>query len=95
MKNLCDKCSVYSKERMLNIYGALLCEDCWDDYMRTPESKVEYLVGLANDDFPASDLSVNLAYFALFQWHKNKDQFDISDDEVRRIEDKIKFLNLF
>ena len=95
MKNLCDKCTCYCKERLLNIYGELLCEDCWDTYMRTPESKVEYLVGIANEDYSAIDLGINLIYFAMFQWHKNKDQFDISDDEITRIENYVKFLNLF
>lgn len=95
MKNLCDKCTCYSKERLLSIYGELLCEDCWDDYMRTQESKVEYLVGLANADYPVEDFSINLIYFAMFQWYKNKDKFDISDDEITRIENYVKFLNLF
>ena len=43
MNNLCDKCQIPSFNRLLNVYGALLCEECWDEYINTPAGKVEYL----------------------------------------------------
>jgi hypothetical protein len=39
----------------MNVYGELLCEDCWDEYICTPRGKVEYLIGINNGDYSASE----------------------------------------
>lgn len=95
MNNLCDKCLTPSADRILNVYGALLCEDCWDDYICTPEGKVEYLVGIARADYPASEFDADFLGYALVQWHKNRNQLDISEEEIEEIEDKLKQLKIF
>lgn len=94
MNNLCDKCGTSSFNRILNAYGALLCEECWDEYICTPEGKVEYLVGIAKADYPASEFDADFLIYALTQWHKNRNQLDMSDDEIAEIEDKLKLIKL-
>lgn len=94
MENLCDKCFKYSQERLLTAYGALLCEDCWDDYLFTPEGKVEYLFGIARGDYPATEFDADFLGFAAVQWQKNKNQFDIGDEEIARLETILKQLGL-
>ena len=93
--NRCDKCGTPTNDLILNIYGALLCEECWDDYINTPEGKVEYLVGLAKAEYPVSSFDADFLGFAVVQWHKNVSQFDISDEEINEIENKLKQLELF
>lgn len=94
MNNLCDKCGTPASDMILNVYGALLCEECWDEYICTPEGKVEYLVGIAKADYPASEFDADFLGFALVQWYKNRNQLDISDDEIAEIENKLKQINL-
>lgn len=95
MNNLCDKCLTPSTNRILNIYGALICEDCWDDYICTPEGSVEYLVGIAKADFPPSSLDADFTCYAVVQWYKNRDQFDFAEEEIQEIENKLKQIKLF
>ena len=95
MNNLCDKCLMPSFNRLLNVYGALLCEDCWDDYISTPAGKVEYLVGIAKADYPASSFDADFICYAVVQWYRNKNQLDISDEEIMEIENKLKQIKLF
>ena len=90
MNNLCDKCFTPSSGRILNAYGALLCEECWDEYICTPEGKVEYLIGIAKADYPASEFEADFICYAVIQWHKNRNQLDMSDEEIAEIEDKLK-----
>lgn len=95
MNNLCDKCLVPSFNRLLNAYGALLCEDCWDEYILTPEGKVEYLIGITRADYPPSAFDADFICFAVIQWYKNRSQLDMSNEEIKEIEDKLKRISLF
>ena len=95
MKHRCDKCLAPSFDRILTAYGALLCEECWDEYICTPEGKVEYLIGIAKADYPASEFTADFICYAIFQWYKNIKQLDISDEEIREIENKLKQIKLF
>jgi hypothetical protein len=94
MNTLCDKCLIPSADRILSVYGALLCEECWDEYLCTPEGKVEYLIGIAKADYPASEFDPDFLCYAIFQWYKNRSQFDISEEEISQIENKLKRLKL-
>lgn len=91
---LCDRC-VTPTDGILNAYGVLLCEECWDEYINTPEGKVEYLIGIAKADYPASAFDADFLGFALVQWHKNRSQFDMSDEEIEEIENKLRCLKIF
>ena len=94
MKNVCDKCWKPSRERLLTAFGALVCENCWDEYLLTPDGKVEYLIGIAREDYPASEFDSDFLGFAAFQWNKNKNQFDMSTDEINIIQNKLISLGL-
>ena len=93
--NCCDKCYKRTNNLILNIYGALLCEDCWDEYINTPEGKVEYLVGIVKSEYPVSSFDPDFLGYALVQWHKNRSQLDISDEEIEAIENRLKLLEIF
>ncbi len=94
MNNLCDKCFTPSLDRILNAYGELLCEECWDKYINTPEGKVEYLIGIAKADYSASEFDADFICYAVIQWYKNRNQLDMSDDEIVEIENKLKQIKL-
>lgn len=94
MNNLCDKCFAPSFNRLLNAFGALLCEDCWDEYISTPEGKVEYLIGIAKAEYPATEFDEGFLRFAAIQWQKNRSQLDMSDEEIADIENKLKQIKI-
>ena len=94
-KNCCDKCFTPTETRILNAYGVLLCEDCWDAYINRPEGKVEYLIGIAKADYPATEFSADFLCYAIFQWYKNRSQLDMSDSEIIEIENQLKRTRLF
>lgn len=94
MKSLCDKCLKKNYDTLLTAYGASLCEDCWDDYLFTPEGKVEYLLGIARGDYPATEFDADFLGEAAVQWQKNKNIFDIEDSEILRLETILKQLGL-
>ena len=94
MTCFCDKCLEPAVDRILNTYGALLCEDCWDEYICTPESKVEYLVGIAKADYPAAEFDEGFLRFAAIQWQRNKDKFVMTENEITEIENKLKQIRI-
>lgn len=97
MNSFCDRCDICNKldnELLLSMYGALLCGNCWDNYLRTPEGKVEYIFGIVNDYHPKEEFDEDFLVFAAFQWHKNRQYFDISDEELTYVEARAKVLGL-
>jgi hypothetical protein len=89
----CDKCRT-NLGALLNMYGVLLCRDCWTEYINTDEGKVEYLVDIAEGDYSADLFDADFLGHAVVQWNKNKSQFDISDKEIEEYEIKLKQLGL-
>lgn len=94
MKSLCDACSNPKHDKLLTAYGTELCEDCWDDYLFTPEGKVEYLLGIARGDYPVTEFDVDFLGEAAVQWQRNKNVFDIENSEILRLETILKQLGL-
>ena len=95
MNHVCDKCLTRASNLILNTYGVLLCEECWDEYINTPAGKVEYLIGIAKAEYPASEFSADFICYTVIQWYKNRSQLDMSDKEIEEIENKLKRIRLF
>lgn len=95
MTLVCDKCFKQCDDSHLSIYGILMCEDCWDDYLFTDYGMVEYLVGLVRGIYRLEDFDAEFLSLALTQWEANKNQFDIQPQEVLNIENYLKKFNLF
>ena len=95
MNHVCDKCFMPITDGILSAFGALLCEECWDEYINTPEGKVEYLIGIAKADYPATEFTADFLCFAVIQWYKNRSQLDMSEEEIIEIEDRLKRIKLF
>ena len=93
-KRPCDKCLRSTETRLLTAYGALLCEDCWDDYLFSDEGKVEYIIGLTRGDYPIEYFDADFLGHCAVQWHKNKNQFDFADEEIAHIEQLANLLGL-
>lgn len=70
IKRPCDKCLKPVESRLLNAYGALLCEDCWDDYLFTDEGKVEYIIGITRGDYPMEYFDADFLGLCATQWNK-------------------------
>lgn len=94
LKKPCDKCLKPSESRLQTVYGSLLCEDCWDDYLFTDEGKVEYIVGIIRGDYPMEYFDADFLGHCAVQWQKHKGQFNISDEGIAHIEHRAKCLGL-
>lgn len=61
----CDRCgrgTTTILNRSINAFGENLCHKCWDDYMHTDKSLVEYVIAIASgayrtDTFTATELA--------------------------------------
>lgn len=68
----CEKCGKKLGEYLVTAFGDPLCEDCWDDYICTPDGKVEYILGIARGDYPAAEFDDDFLREAAASWEQNR-----------------------
>jgi hypothetical protein len=68
----CAKCGKVLGEYLVTAYGDSICEDCWDAYICSDEGKLEYLIGIARGDYPASEFDDEFLKEAAESWNTNK-----------------------
>ena len=90
----CEKCDKVLGEYFVTAYGEKRCEDCWDDYLMTDKGKVEYFIGICNDDYPMSDFDADFLGHVAVCWKKYRDELDLAACEIRLIENKAAALGL-
>ena len=90
----CEKCDKLLGEYFHTAYGEDRCEDCWDDYLMTDRGKVEYLIGICHDDYPASDFDAEFLGWVASCWKKYRNELELSMSEVVEIEAKARALGL-
>lgn len=69
----CKKCNKVLGEHLLTAYGDAMCEDCWDKYICTKAGKVEYLIGICLNDYPACEFDDEFLREVAESWNENKE----------------------
>lgn len=69
----CNKCDKAVGGYLLTALGEPMCEDCWDEYICTQEGKVEYILGIARGDYPASEFDEDFLKSAAKSWTDQKE----------------------
>jgi hypothetical protein len=90
----CDECGSRKKELLKTAYGDYLCEDCWDDYICTDMGKLEFLIGICNGDYPASDFDADFLGEVAESWKTNSNMVDLTPKQKSELEEKARELGL-
>lgn len=84
----CANCDKSHTELLKTAYGYYICEDCWDEYICSDAGKLEYLIGICREDYPASDFDAEFLGEAAKSFLENKNLFDLTSTELTKIEQK-------
>jgi hypothetical protein len=84
----CANCDEHRKELLKTAYGDFLCEDCWDDYICSEAGKLEYLIGICREDYPASDFDADFLGEVAVSWKRHFNLLDLTPQERFEIEQK-------
>lgn len=90
----CAICDTRHKELLKTAYGDYICEDCWDDYINTPTGRLEYLIGICNGDYPASDFDAEFLGEVAVSWISHRNFLNYTPQELANIEGKARELGL-
>lgn len=90
----CDCCDKKRKELLKTAYGEYLCEDCWDDYINTSEGRLEYLIGICNGDYPASDFDADFLFDVSKSWMLHRDKLDLDYKQKLALENRARKLGI-
>lgn len=90
----CDKCGKRTEEYLESVYGVQMCEDCWDEYLFTDEGKAEVIYSIYKGDCNPFDFDADYLGEAMTQWRKYKSEMDLSEDEIRRVDEYLGILEL-
>ena len=67
----CNKCDSHHKELLHTAYDEFICVDCWDDYITTDHGLLEYMIGICNGDYPASDFDADFLGEVALSWKRH------------------------
>ena len=90
----CATCDTHHKELLKTAYGDYICVDCWDDYICTDAGRLEYLIGICREDYPASDFDADFLGEVAVSWMKNRNMLDLTPIERAELEEKARELGL-
>jgi DNA-directed RNA polymerase subunit RPC12/RpoP len=90
----CAKCGKPVKEHFRTAYGEVRCEDCWYDHLMTDKGKVEYLIGICNEDYPMSDFDADFLGHVAVCWKKYRNELSLHMSQIAFVEDVAERLGL-
>jgi DNA-directed RNA polymerase subunit RPC12/RpoP len=91
----CAKCGKSLEgEFFKTAYGENRCEACYDDYLMTDKGKVEYFIGICNEDYPMSDFDADFLGHVATCWKKYRVMLDMKIADVLQYEAKAENLGL-
>ena len=90
----CAVCDASHKELLKTAYGKYICGDCWDDYICTDRGRLEYLIGICNEDYPMSDFDADFLGQVVESWKIYGPATVLSNLELSEIENKARKLGL-
>ena len=87
----CQNCGVSASSLHLTVYGDVLCEDCWKDYLTTNIRQIEHFIAICLGDEAINSFDADqLGSFAV-SWQNNKDRILVN---ISIIETEAKKLGL-
>ena len=90
----CANCDSHRKELLKTAYGDFLCEDCWDDYINTETGRLEYLIGICNEDYPMDEFDADFLGEVAKSYMINYDKLDFTPTQRFELEEKARKLGL-
>lgn len=90
----CANCDKTRGEFLKTAYGDFLCGDCWDDYINTDVGRLEYLIGICNGDYPASEFDAEFLCEVAKSWMINYNMLDFTPRQRAEIEEKARELGI-
>ena len=90
----CANCDSHRKELLKTAYGDFLCEDCWDDYINTEAGKLEYLIGICNDDYPIDEFDTEFLGEVAVSWMTHYHMLDLTPQQRFELEEKARKLGI-
>lgn len=90
----CANCGLTRRELLKTAYGDYICEDCWDEYICTDAGKLEYLIGICNNDYPMSDFDADFLCEVIMSWRAHSRMIDFTPQQRFEIEEKAHKLGL-
>jgi hypothetical protein len=90
----CANCEENKIELLKTAYGDYICEDCWADYICTDAGKLEYLIGICQDDYPVSDFDADFLGEVAVSWKNYSYMLDLTPTERISFEDKARSLGI-
>lgn len=88
----CDK--TLGGDSFKTAYGDYLCEDCWDDYICTDVGRLEYLIGICNNDYPIEEFDADFLGEVAKSWRANCTMLSLTSQQRFEIEEKARELGL-
>ena len=84
----CANCGKTKGEFLKTAYGDFLCDDCWDEYICTEAGKLEYMIGICNGDYPASDFDADFLGEVAVSWMTHYNMLDFTPQQRFELEEK-------
>ena len=86
----CSECmtKVGALEYTENVYGDVLCDDCWDEYINSDRGKIEYFVSIVNDEEDIRAFDADMLGAIAVSWKRNKHRTEFSKETIERFEKK-------
>lgn len=70
--NTCEKCNKTTYNLLETVYGEILCEDCWDEYINTERGLVEYFGNIICEEAKMTDFDADFLCSVIASWNKYK-----------------------
>ena len=90
----CANCGIHSSDLLKTVYGDIICEDCWDEYINTDAGRLEYLVGICYGDLPISEFDADFLGSVAKSWRAYATVLDLTAEQFTEIEQKAKKLGI-
>jgi DNA-directed RNA polymerase subunit RPC12/RpoP len=82
----CTKCGKPLGEHFITAYDEERCEDCWYDYLMTDKGKVEYLIGICNEDYPITDFDADFLGHVSACWKTYREELHMPLPQIKNFE---------
>jgi hypothetical protein len=90
----CLECGFQSEDTFRTVYGEVLCEECWEDYLCSKRGKVEYFVGICVGTFEPDDFDADYLGLMVQAYLEYKEELDLEPHQLLELEDKARELGL-
>lgn len=84
----CIECGFQSEDTFRTVYGEVLCEDCWDDYLCSKRGKVEYFVGICSGELPVEEFDADFLGSVAKSYMINHDKLELTREQKAALEER-------